>query len=139
MIVGVTGSRYARPDHVVRRLLDLLTEWGATELHHGDCVGWDAQAHDVAVLMGIRTVAHPPTDERRRAWCRADTILPPRPYLERNRDIVDCVHLLVAAPEGPATLRSGTWSTVRYAEKIKRRGLVIGVGDAEQRIGGGRR
>ena len=42
----------------------------------------------------------------------------PKPYLDRNRDIVDACEVLLATPDGPERLRSGTWSTVRYARKI---------------------
>jgi hypothetical protein len=51
---------------------------------------------------------------------QADEIAEDKDFLERNRDIVDRVEILIAAPEGPEVQRSGTWSTVRYA-----RGKVI--------------
>jgi hypothetical protein len=46
--------------------------------------------------------------------------MPVEPYLERNKRIVDNVTLLIATPkEFHHTLRSGTWSTIRYAWKKK--------------------
>lgn len=125
MIVGFTGSRHDRPQATLDRLRAILVEWGVTEAHHGDCLGFDAQAHDVCTSLGIRTVAHPPTDPRMRAWKKADVILPERPYLDRNKDIVRAVQKLIAAPDGPERLRSGTWSTVRFAKEIGVRGVVL--------------
>jgi predicted Rossmann fold nucleotide-binding protein DprA/Smf involved in DNA uptake len=49
----------------------------------------------------------------------------PLPYLERNHAIVNESDFLIAAPDGPETLRSGTWATVRYARKVGKRVLVI--------------
>jgi hypothetical protein len=43
---------------------------------------------------------------------------PERPYLDRNKDIVRETASLIAAPAEPEEqLRSGTWSTVRFARK----------------------
>jgi hypothetical protein len=41
-------------------------------------------------------------------------ILPP---IERNHIMVDAADVLIACPHGPEELRSGTWSTVRYARQ----------------------
>jgi len=42
----------------------------------------------------------------------------PKPYLERNHNIVDESELLIACPKSKEEeLRSGTWATVRYARK----------------------
>jgi hypothetical protein len=72
---------------------------------------------------GIRIVIHPPTDPKKRAFCKgAAEIREPKPYLDRNHDIVDeGSGLLIAAPfQEEEILRSGTWATVRYAWKIGR-------------------
>lgn len=125
MIIGVTGSRNPRPERVVSALRQRLIALGAAELHFGDCVGFDAQAYEVATELGLRTVAHPPDNDALRAWCAALIILPAKPYLERNRAIVNAVDFLVAAPDGPEALRSGTWSTIRYAKKVGKRGVIL--------------
>ena len=125
MIVGFTGSRHPRPAETLERLRALLLEWGATEGHHGDCLGFDAQAHDICVELGIRTVIHPPTDARMRAWKTGDVELPEKPYLDRNKDIVLAVQKVIAAPDGPERARSGTWSTVRFAKSKGVRGVVL--------------
>ncbi|MEP2955503.1 MAG: hypothetical protein ABJN39_09190 [Sulfitobacter sp.] len=125
MIVGVTGSRYPRPVRSVDRLRVLLLEWGATELHQGDCSGWDEQAFEVARALGLKTVAHPPTNDSFRAFTASDVILPPAPYLDRNKTIVRAVDRMIAAPDGPERQRSGTWSTVRFAKSQGVKGLVL--------------
>jgi len=125
MIVGFTGSRHPRPPETLDRLRALLVEWGVTEGHHGDCVGFDEQAHDVCVELGIRTVAHPAVNSSLRAFKSANVVLPPKDYLDRNKDIVRASERLIAAPEGPEQTRSGTWSTVRFARSIGVRGIVL--------------
>ncbi len=45
-------------------------------------------------------------------------VLESKPYLERNRDIVDASEVLIACPSTrEEVMRSGTWATVRYARK----------------------
>jgi hypothetical protein len=104
-----------------------LSQLGVTELHHGDCVGADAEAHEIARTLGAVVISHPPDKDDRRAFCGADEMLPPAPYLMRNRAIVDSVKVLVAAPASDhEVLRSGTWATVRYARKRGVLVLVVG-------------
>jgi hypothetical protein len=99
-----------------------------TEAHHGDCVGGDHEFHGLVMfrLAGLIYV-HPPSDPKARAWCSNAVILPPKPYLDRNRDIVDATDCLLAAPEGPEWRfpRSGTWYTVRYARQQGKQIVVV--------------
>jgi len=108
---------------------ELMAAWGAgyREFHHGDCIHADAEAHDIAYGIGYAVVIHPPDNDSKRAFkgviCgkillpRA-TVLPAKPYLDRNRDIVAAVSRMLACPkEREEQLRSGTWATVRYARK----------------------
>ena len=119
-VVGFTGTQEGMSYEQTNALRQALI--GATELHHGDCIGADAQAHDIArEIGGIRIVIHPPTDPSRRAFKRGDIIREPKPYLERNHDIVDESASLIAAPKSDVEeLRSGTWATVRYARKMEK-------------------
>lgn len=128
MILGFTGSRHPLPAAQRARLalgLGRLLEAGATDLHHGDCVGADATAHEPAVALGLRAVVHPPTQDSLRAWCQGDETREPLPYLQRNRAIVDACDVLIACPGGPEVQRSGTWSTVRYARKVGQRVVIV--------------
>lgn len=113
-------------------LRDLLAEyeqiWKIESFHHGDCVGADAQAHITVrrVCIGARIVGHPPIKSTRRAFMACDSLWPPKDYLARNRDIVDGVDRMIAAPKGEVEeLRSGTWSTIRYARWLGRKLVIL--------------
>jgi hypothetical protein len=129
VIVGFTGTRTGLTASQERRLAQLLDRPGIEEAHHGDCVGADAEFHALAADRRIRTVAHPPKDAKHRAYCRADVILPPRPYHNRNHDIIRACGFLIACPQEdrePAVARGqGTWSTVRHARRVARRHLIV--------------
>lgn len=125
MIVGTTGSRYNRPESVCQAFRSYLIDTKASEVHHGDCEGWDKQAHNIAVSLSIRTVAHPPSNSALRAYCNADKTMTPLPYLERNTQIVLACDALFAAPDGPERMRSGTWSTVRKGRKAGKTVTII--------------
>jgi hypothetical protein len=74
-----------------------LASLGHAVLHHGDAVGADAEAHEQAVALGWSVIIHPPINEAWRARKAASEERAPKPYLVRNRDIVDETELLVAA------------------------------------------
>lgn len=79
-------------------------------------------------MLGVMTIiGHPPEQGNRRAFLDYDEEREPKSYLKRNHDIVDeGVDGLIAAPNGwVEELRSGTWATVRYARKLKRRIWII--------------
>lgn len=122
--VGFTGTSSEVPPDQLRALLRVWEQLhDAIELHHGDCIGADAQAHVLWMQKGDRRVViHPPENPLKRAWCTGGVQLPPAPYLARNRAIVEATDVLCACPherEGEA-LRSGVWATVRHARKLRR-------------------
>ena len=56
-----------------------------------------------------------------RAFCIGTIVKEPQPYLQRNHNIVNECDMLVAFPStSNEVLRSGTWSTIRYAKKAKK-------------------
>ena len=57
----------------------------------------------------------------------------PLDYLSRNKKIVEAATYMIAAPESEETLRSGTWSTIRYSIKLKKP-LYIVMPDGSVRI-----
>lgn len=120
MIVGITGSRDGLTRDQHRQLvLYLRAHPEIEEVHHGDCVGVDAQAH-VCVrtyLPHANIIIHPPSNPSQRAFCKGDTCLPHKPYLRRNEDIVRACHVLLAFP-GTKT-RGGTQYTITTARKMK--------------------
>lgn len=97
----------------------LLSFGPEVTLHHGDCVGSDAQADAIARELGARIEIHPPEREHMRAFCGrdGDKVWPVKPFLERDRDIVDSSFALFGATRTRehAARRSGTWFTIRYA------------------------
>ena len=118
MKIGFTGTQRGTTELQIRSLREILENMTG-ELHHGDCVGADAEAHDVARSFGLRVVVHPPIKSGKRAWKKGDETREPREYLERNGEIVLETEMLVATPgEFQEQLRSGTWSTVRRARRM---------------------
>lgn len=128
--IGFTGTREGMNEsqkESLRRLLSHAIENDeVVVLHHGDCVGADAEAHDIAVDLGCSIVIHPPIVERYRAWKSEDSrnvafVREPENYVSRDHRIVDATKFLIAAPKRDVEeLRSGTWLTVRYARKCKK-------------------
>jgi hypothetical protein len=120
MRIGFTGTSRGMTQAQQDVVSALLAAEG-TELHHGDCLGADAQAHDLAEQLGVGTVIHPPTDPKLRAFKVGDEVRACRPYLQRNHDIVRETQLLIATPRTEhEELRSGTWATVRFARRLGR-------------------
>lgn len=118
LIAGFTGTRTGLTSFQRQVLLDFLAQAVPSVLHHGDCLGADAEAHYLARVLDILKVIHPPAEEKYRAWSRPglyDVVLPSQGYIARNHAIVDASDYLIACPKGPEVTRSGTWATVRYA------------------------
>jgi hypothetical protein len=126
MNVGFTGTQKGLTKKQYSELKHWLKENKPYSMHHGDCIGADAEAHVIAVSLNIATFIHPPICNSKRSFRKADYTYPPKPYLERNHDIVDSCDTLIACPKSrKRELRSGTWATVRYAEKKKKPLIII--------------
>lgn len=112
-------------------ILDRLTR--LTAVRHGDCIGADRVAHELVRRQcdGVTIHVHPPTDEKQRAFCETTAgpteVHPPKPYLKRNRDMIDASDALVAFPKSATEQKrgSGTWATIRYARKIGRPLVIV--------------
>jgi hypothetical protein len=63
---------------------------------------------------------YPPSDPKLRAFNKADILMPEKPYLIRNVDIVTDSEILIGCPidKTKEDMRSGTWYTIRHAKKI---------------------
>lgn len=120
--LGFTGSRHgmtAAQRDWVRATVNQLLE--GTVVHHGGCVGADHQAHELALAAGLPVTVHPPIDPKLRMPHDPRALwLPEKEYLDRDRDIVDAAHILIATPDGPPRRRSGTWYTINYANTTGR-------------------
>jgi len=118
MKVGFTGTQTGMTQNQILAVAGLLVDLLPEEVHHGDCIGADEQFDRIAWQTGIPRVSHPPDKDAKRAHCEAQMIREPKPYLDRNRDIVDDTEFLIATPKTYVEARrSGTWYTVRYARK----------------------
>jgi hypothetical protein len=125
--VGFTGTKIGM--HPNQRLelaehLLYLKGLGFTHFHHGDCIGADTQAAKIAKQFGFFIVAHPghPRDKNNtmyRAFTECnDEVREVKPFIQRDHDIVDETERMIATPAGcTEEIRSGTWTTVRYARK----------------------
>jgi hypothetical protein len=138
MHIGFTGTQQGMTPAQIEALtkgftlIDRLNQ--TVILHHGDCFGADAEAHDIALSCGLYVHIHPPINESKRAWKQVPAahvfdgrwVNPPLEYLARNKVIVDSAQILFATPhEDAEQLRSGTWSTVRYARRKGRQVILI--------------
>ena len=78
--------------------------------------------------MNIKIIGHPPIDDKElsaKAVELSSELVEKKEYLQRNKDVVDSSDTLVAFPRTyEEQLRSGTWSTIRYARK-KNKTIVI--------------
>lgn len=127
VIAGFTGPQAGMNDRQASCLAVFFTQRLASPaglasrtcwLHHGDCQGSDERAHGIAKNLGWLIGLHPPLNPTMRAFCKgADRVYPPLDYIPRNHAMVDEIQELFATPDGEERLRSGTWSTIRYARK----------------------
>ena len=120
MRIGITGTRSGLNDFQKRNIKIFLEKsWQPdSELHHGDCIGADAEVAEIAKKIGYRIVCHPPIKDELRANFPSDHTEIPFSYFARNRNIVDCTdHLIVAPYQNEWQPNGGTWYTHDYAEK----------------------
>jgi len=145
--LGFTGTQEGATDKQLTYFYKYVRdELNVDFFHHGDCRGADAQANHTierinqyyrdkrtTIRNQIKIIIHPPTNPSKRAFCKPPVFdaqpyetRKPRPYLDRNHDIVNESQLLIAIPSTFAEeLRSGTWATVRYAVKQGKPVLII--------------
>ena len=122
--IGFTGTQYG-PNYKQQEELKKIITAGKT-FHHGDCVGADEYAAHIAIDKGIWTIGHIPDNPKKRAFVNNDEEREPKPYLNRNKDIVDETDVLVATPQTQKEItRSGTWHTIRNALKQNKHVIII--------------
>ena len=116
--VGFTGTRHGMTARQRKALMFWIDQYHATEFHHGDCIGADAEAHDLFAGAGVELFIHPPVKNGHRAFKKGAHYLKAKTHFARNRDIVDQADVVLAFPfekENPG--RGGTWYTIEYAKK----------------------
>jgi hypothetical protein len=125
---GFTGTRNGLNNNQTKKIIKLLKKYKNIEVHHGDCIGADTDFHNLCVDLSknIKIVIHPPINESMRYYNNSKYIKKPKDYIKRNHDIVDIADILIACPiSEEEVLRSGTWSTIRYARKFNKKVLLF--------------
>lgn len=131
MIVGFTGTQEGMTDLQRGTVERFLRAWHVLAFEHGDCIGSDEQADEIAVRIGLCRVLRPCTIESKRAHCdkahggRVLKVYDPIAPLARNDLIVRDAHIMLATPKGSETLRSGTWATIRRARAARKHLIII--------------
>jgi hypothetical protein len=123
--IGFTGSRSGMGTQRQELIPVYLRRYKTAVVHHGMCEGSDTEFHDLVRnnFEGISIVGHPPTDKSAYVYRPCDHLWTDKPYLDRNRDIVNEADIMFATPfENQEKLRSGTWATIRYAKKVIKEG-----------------
>jgi hypothetical protein len=127
-VIGFTGTQRGMTAAQKKVFQGMISLYQPSGFHHGDCIGADAQAHDIVteiIGFGIITI-HPPIDNRKRAYKKGYKIEEEKSYLDRNMDIVMASDILIATPKDyEEKVRSGTWATIRYANKARLKTIII--------------
>lgn len=114
-IAGMTGTRNGLSKAQRSLCIDLIEEGEFTEWHHGDCIGADAETHDIAFDFNLKIIIHPPIKDDVRAHKNGTAIRRATNYFARNRNIVNESEILFGFPptEEPQS-KGGTWYTINY-------------------------
>lgn len=119
--VGGTGSQHGCTPQQLSTFQRFISI--AKSYRNGVCIGADEQTSVIAHEAGVEVIGYPPIKPNKRSK-RLDLynrLFPPKPYLERNTDIVLDSKVIIALPSsGKEQLRSGTWATVRRARFFKK-------------------
>lgn len=128
MKIGFTGTRKGMTTAQMDTIRRLIIKSNAIEAHMGDCIGADADFHYLVktYLPNCIKIGYIPDKDKTRAMLKYDKEMSPKPYIARDKDIVDESDILIANPKGyEEELRSGTWTTVRYAKKKGKKVILV--------------
>lgn len=120
--IGFTGTRCRMLPAQMVAVADFLGQYSAFIGHHGCAIGADSQFDGLArAALGFEHMVLYPmlfAGNKRGLVPQSpgDVWYKPQDPLVRNMDIARACDLLLATPkEMHMTLRSGTWTTIRYA------------------------
>lgn len=129
MKIGFTGSRRGSTNAQKGSLFRVLDGLGISQGHHGNCIGWDSEVHDMLRehYPEVLIVCHDPKDQGEDFADRTgDEHRAPKTHFARNREIVDETDLLVVLPSSDSWMpRGGTWYTHDYALKRGKPVIVV--------------
>lgn len=119
--VGFTGTRFGMTTEQFRAVRRLIPT-GPFTAHHGDCVGADAEFHEICT--GLATIeVHPGPISDLSAGCPGHVRHDPRSHMVRNAAIVAASQVMIAAPpQDDPQSRGGTWATIGMARRALRAG-----------------
>lgn len=127
MKVGFTGTRKGMSNRQLQIVELLLCNFNVSDGYHGGCIGADEQFHKLCNEKLIPPTIYPSNISQTYGDCpnyyhRHQPMKP----LERNRRIVSESNIIIATPrEDKEVLRSGTWSTIRYARKARKHIIIV--------------
>jgi hypothetical protein len=124
MVIGFTGTRAGMTPNQKEELLALLYGKKPDLVLHGICIGADEEFHRLVRELPFKVIIEgfPCTIFDQQAECDVDVRNAVEHPLIRNRRIVERSDLMIAAPRTTEEeQRSGTWATIRYARKLKKR------------------
>ena len=128
-MIAFTGNRYGLSKDQKDGIINILDTFQNMTLYHGDCIGSDTNFHDLCVEYKknninkqINIIIFPPDDDKLRGFNKGDIVMPVKPYLKRNEDMVKKCDILIACPidKNKEILRSGTWATIRRGMKLNK-------------------
>jgi hypothetical protein len=142
MKIGFTGTRKGMSDRQKEALKQLLYHISLVEdehiFIHGGCHGADQEADNIVLEFRyseapFRIIVHPGDDSQYKKWIKRDNeeenreVLNPKPYLVRNKEIVNSSEILLVAPLSivERLTGSGTWMTRRYALKVEKPVIIL--------------
>lgn len=127
VVVGFTGTRNGMTAEQRSMVREILISVEAQMVVHGDCVGADADAHAIAMDLGLDVEIRPCDFPNLRAFCKNALVVHPvtSPF-RRNRQIVMQCAVLIGTPATAQEQQGGgTWYTIRYGRRVGRRMFVV--------------
>jgi hypothetical protein len=122
--IGFTGTRNGMTQEQQQMVEGFLMDYENGNpfdiVRHGDCLGSDAQFHEIVRSLFSKSMrkpqihSHPPTNPKLRAFTQADVIHEPKEYKARDRDIVNQSDVLIACPK---LMELEQWSGTAYTTK----------------------
>ncbi len=126
--IGFSGTQKGMNQKQKQAFDAIIAKIQPDEFHHGKCIGADEDAHHIVreTSPGTKIHGHPCTITDKQVNLQVDVNHPVKEPIPRNHDIVDQTDYLIAAPKSRLEeLRSGTWSTIRYARKQGKRVTIL--------------
>lgn len=124
--IGFTGNRHGLSEEQKQAIISILHKYKNIIVSHGDCLGSDTDFHNLCVYhreqypeKRVDIHIFPPDNSKLRGFNEGDLIMKENSYLGRNLQIIKYSSFLIACPvdKNKEELRSGTWSTIRQAQK----------------------